>query len=254
MRSEIRQFLDEKVNTYNRSSFIQSDPIQVPHRFDEKHDIEIAALLTATLSWGKRSIIIDSANSLLNKMPGGPYHFLMNSKDAEFQEFIHFVHRTFNGYDCIYFLKSIRNIYLQYGGIGSVFIRSFEKHNSLFDSLAEFRRVFFSMGGGERTKKHVADVLSGSAAKRLNMFLRWMIRRDDRGVDLGIWEEIPMSALYIPLDVHTGSTARKLGLLTRKQNDWKAVLELTGELQKLDPEDPIKYDYALFGLGVFEKF
>lgn len=251
---DIKEFLDEKVLLYNVAAFIESDPIQVPHRFTDKEDIEIAAFLTASISWGKRSTIIQNANRLVDMMPGGPFHFLMDASDKELSRFLPYVHRTFNGHDCIYFLKSIQHIYRKHGGIETVFSDSFEKHNSIFNALADFRAVFFSLHEAGRTSKHVSDVTTGSAAKRLNMFLRWMVRKDDRGVDFGLWDAIPMSALYVPLDVHSGNSARKLGLLQRKQNDWKSVIELTSNLRELDPSDPVRYDYALFGLGIFEKF
>ena len=252
--SHIKEFLDEKVLQYNSISFISSDPVQIPHSFSKKEDIEIAGFLTATIAWGQRKSIILNAQRLMSMMPGGPHEFLINASDDDLKTFIIFVHRTFNGFDCIFFLKSLRNIYQNFGGLGSVFEESYLRNKDVYSTLAEFRELFLSLPESGRTSRHVSNVNKGSAAKRLNMFLRWMIRKDNHGVDFGLWEKIPMSALYIPLDLHSGNSARKLGLLKRKQNDWKAVEELTGILREFDSEDPVKYDYALFGLGVFEKF
>ena len=251
---DLKEFLDLKADQYNRPAFIQTDPIQVPRQYTEEPDIEISAFLTATLAWGQKITIISSARKLLSRMPGGPYHFLMEAGEEDLEAFLPFVHRTFNGYDCIYFLKSLRYIYRNYGGLRGIFENSFKKQGDLRDSMAEFRRLFFAHSDPGRSSKHVADVNRGASAKRLNMFLRWMVRRDKAGVDFGLWKGIPMHALYIPLDIHTGNVARKLGLLTRKQNDWGAVTELTARLRDFDPEDPVRYDYALFGLGSFEKF
>ncbi len=250
----IKEFLDEKVLQYNSKAFISSDPIQVPHSFSKKEDIEIAGFLTATIAWGQRTTIINNARKLVQEMPGGPHDFLLNASDDDLQGFITFVHRTFNGFDCIYFLKSLRNIYQNFGGLGVVFEDSFSSNNNIFYTLVEFRDLFLSLPESGRTSRHVSNVMKGSAAKRLNMFLRWMIRNDHNDVDFGLWKKIPMSALFVPLDLHSGNSARKLGLLKRKQNDWKAVEELTNTLREFDPDDPVKYDYALFGLGVFEKF
>ena len=164
------------------------------------------------------------------------------------------MHRTFNGLDAVYFLKALQKLYRYEGGLKTVFEQGYTRYGDLYDSIVTFREIFFKIGDPGRTSKHVADPSKGSAAKRLNMFLRWMVRSDTNGVDFGIWKEIPLHALYIPLDVHTGSVARKLGLLKRKLNDWEAVRELTGRLRQFDPDDPVRYDYALFGLGSFEGF
>ncbi|MEX2369723.1 MAG: TIGR02757 family protein [Bacteroidales bacterium] len=251
---QIREYLEEKVVQYNQPSFIPLDPIQVPHRFIDKEDIEIAAFLTATIAWGQRKTIINNAGRLIGMMPGGPYNFLMEYKEDELTPFLSFVHRTFNGFDCHYFLRALRSIYLDHGGLEKVFMEGYKQYGDMFGGLVRFRSVFFSNGDPGRTSRHISDVTSNSAAKRLNMFLRWMVREDAQGVDFGLWKQIPMSALYIPLDIHSGNSARKLKLLRRRQDDWKAVTELTGVLREFDPEDPVKYDYALFGLGVFEKF
>jgi len=251
---DIKQFLDEKVAQYNQPVFITGDPIQVPHAYSLKEDIEIAAFLTATIAWGKRKSIIANANRLLGMMRGGPYHFIMEHEREDLDPFLGFVHRTFNGIDCLNFMEALQRIYREHGGLERVYTEGYGQGSSVYDAHAHFRSVFFGNLLPGRTGKHLSDVTSNSAAKRLNMFLRWMVRKDDGGVDFGIWEGIPASGLMIPLDVHTGNSARKLGLLLRKQNDWKAVEELSGQLRIFDPSDPVKYDYALFGLGVYEKF
>jgi len=250
----MKEFLDQKADLYNTAAFIQTDPIQVPHQYENSFDIEIAAFLTATIAWGQKTTIIGNSRRLMSMMPGGPYHFLLNAGEDELERFLPFVHRTYNGLDCIYFLKALKNIYQLHGGLRTVFERSFAATGDLSSAIIAFRELFFSFADPGRTKKHVADITRGASAKRINMFLRWMVRSDNRGVDFGLWNGIPMEALYIPLDVHTGNVARKLGLLQRKQNDWKAVMELTSILAEFDPVDPVRYDYALFGLGSFEKF
>jgi uncharacterized protein (TIGR02757 family) len=251
---EFQSFLDQKALQYNRPVFIETDPIQIPKLFETKENIEIAGFLAASLAWGQRKSIIKSAANLLSLMNNNPYDFLINTPEDEWDRFLNFKHRTFNGGDCIYFLKALRNIYQNHGGLENVFNRGFGNDHTIFGALVYFREVFFELEHEYRTEKHVPDVTKGSAAKRLNMFLRWMIRNDKEGVDFGIWKKIPASALMLPLDVHTGNVARKLGLLNRTQNDWQAVEEVTAKLRDFDPKDPIKYDFALFGLGVFEKF
>lgn len=251
---QIKTFLDEKVQQYNSIDFISSDPIQVPHMFSRKEDIEIAAFFTATLAWGQRTTIINNARRLLEMMPGGPYQFLLSYHKEDLERFLPFVHRTFNGFDCIYFLNALKRIYRDQGGLEFIFSEGYKKEAGVYGALRHFRHVFFADHPPGKTSKHISDVTANSAAKRLNMFLRWMVRKDKSGVDFGIWRDIPASALMVPLDVHSGNTARKLGLLERKQNDWKAVEELTKALRIFNPEDPVSYDYALFGLGVFEKF
>jgi uncharacterized protein (TIGR02757 family) len=250
----IKTFLDQKVISFNHSAFIETDPIQVPKLFESKENIEIAGFLAATLAWGQRPTIIRNAMNLVTLMKNNPMEFLMETPEEDWDVFLNFKHRTFNGADCIYFLKSLKNIYLNHGGLEQVFIKGFQFDNSIFSSINYFRKVFFELDHIHRTEKHVSDVQKGAAAKRLNMFLRWMVRSDQAGVDFGLWKQIPSSALMLPLDVHTGNVARKLGLLTRTQNDWRAVEEVTAKLQEFDSADPIKYDFALFGLGVFEVF
>ncbi len=252
--TELKSFLDEKAELYNTHDFIGTDPIQVPHQFTREGDIEIAAFLSSTLAWGQKTTIIRNATKLLSWMPGGPHEFILNASESDLSRFLPFVHRTFNGIDCIYFLNALGNIYRRHGGLRQLIEKDYAVHGDLFRSLIHFRESFFQAGPPGRTAKHFASVASGSSGKRLNMFLRWMVRCDNGGVDFGIWKGIPMHALFMPLDVHTGTVARKLGLLVRKQNDWKAVIELTQRMREMDPEDPVRYDFALFGLGSFEKF
>ena len=250
----IKSFLDEKILLFNRAEFIGTDPIQVPALFTTKENIEIAGFLAATLAWGQRPTIIRNALKLVALMNNNPVEFLLNTPEEEWNEFLGFKHRTFNGTDCIYFLKSLKNIYQNHGGLEQVFTSGFRNGNSIFSALVHFRKVFFELEHEQRTEKHVSDVERGAAAKRLNMYLRWLVRADQSDVDFGLWKHIPASALMLPLDVHTGNVARKLGLLTRTQNDWRAVEEITARLRDFDREDPVKYDFALFGLGVFENF
>ncbi len=253
MVESLKNFLDEKVEEFNRPGFIETDPIQVPKQFSEKEDIEIAGFLTATISWGNRAAIIKNALRLMAMLDNQPFDFIMHATEMEIDRLRRFVHRTFNGEDCIYFIYSLRNIYANHKGLQSVFENGFQKEKSIKSALAHFYQIFYEWEG-ERTRKHISNVQKGASGKRLNMYLRWLVRDDNKGVDLGLWNGIPTSELMLPLDVHTGNVGRKLGLLTRKSNDWKAVEELTAALGKFDKNDPVKYDFALFGLGVFEKF
>ena len=251
--NELKEFLDAKVEVYNNRNFIASDPIQIPHQFTIKEDIEIAAFLTATIAWGNRKMIIRNASRMMDLLGNSPYDFIMNHKKQQLDTLENFVHRTFNGIDFAYFIKALQHIYKNHNGLETVF-STHAKTDSLQDAIHQFKTVFFELPHPVRTQKHVSDPLKGSAAKRINMFLRWMVRKDAVGVDFGIWKSISPSVLSCPLDVHSGNTARKLGILTRKQNDAKALKELDVNLRKLDANDPVKYDFALFGLGVFEKF
>lgn len=251
--SELKSFLDEKAAFYNHPRFITSDPIQIPHAFDRKEDIEIAGFLIATIAWGNRKSIINHGRKLMELMGNSPYDFILNHSEADLAGLSHFVHRTFNGDDLKYFVIALRNIYERHDGLETLFSASSES-NSLQHSIHRFKQTFFSLPHMSRTEKHVSDPLKNSAAKRINMYLRWMVRPDDGGVDFGIWKSISPSQLSCPLDVHSGNVARKLGLLTRKQNDGKALDELDLALRKMDPNDPVKYDFALFGLGVHESF
>lgn len=251
--SELKAFLEEKTAKYNNPKFIESDPIQVPHLFSQKENIEIAAFLTSSIAWGNRRSIINNALKLMNWMDNHPYDYILNASRIEKEKLQHFVHRTFNGSDCLFFVESLKNIYQNHGGLQTIFETGFQKENTVRSALIFFHETFFEISG-ERTRKHVANVEKGASAKKLNMFLRWMARSDKAGVDFGLWNGIPTYALMLPLDVHTGNVARKLGLLRRKQNDWKAVEEVTSFLRRFDSSDPVKYDFALFGLGAFEKF
>lgn len=252
-KEELKDFLDEKVVLYNQPTFIESDPIQVPHKFDKKEDIEISGFLTASIAWGNRKSIINNALKLMHLMDHAPFDFVINHKESDLKSLDSFVHRTFNSEDLKQFIKSLNHVYKEHGGMESVFSK-YAEADSIQKSIHEFKNVFFEIPHLGRTKKHVSDPLKNSAAKRINMFLRWMVRKDNAGVDFGIWNTLSPSLLSCPLDVHSGNVARNLGLLKRKQNDAKALKELDDSLRALDPTDPVKYDFALFGLGVFEKF
>ncbi|MEZ4975487.1 MAG: TIGR02757 family protein [Flavobacteriaceae bacterium] len=250
---DLKDFLDSKVVEYNHPRFIETDPIQVPHTFKIKEDIEIAGFLTASIAWGNRKSIIHNAYRMMQLLDRAPYDFIMNHKEDDLERLLPFVHRTFNGDDFIQFIKSLQHIYTNHGGLEHIFSVHAEPY-SLQRAIHEFKKTFFEINHLRRTQKHLSDPLKGSAAKRLNMFLRWMVRDDNSGVDFGLWKKLNPSQLSCPLDVHSGNVARKLGLLHRKQNDAKALEELDASLRRLDPNDPVKYDFALFGLGVFEKF
>lgn len=251
--NEIKLLLDKKVEIYNHPDFIETDPIAIPHRFSLKEDIEIAGFLTAIIAWGQRCSIIKSASILLSLTGNNPYNFITEACDKDFAPFKYFKHRTFQGDDCIFFLKSLQHIYINKGGLEKVFTEGYNRDGNIKSALDVFYDVFFSTSHPLRSRKHIANVRANASAKRLNMFLRWMVRDNSTGVDFGLWKNIPSSALMIPLDVHTGNVSRKLGLLKRKQNDWKAVEELTAILRIFDPADPVKYDFALFGMGAVEK-
>jgi len=252
-QTDLKDFLDAKVVQYNNPKFIESDPIQVPHGFSNKEDIEIAGFLTATIAWGNRKSIINNAKRMMQLLDNAPYDFVLNHQDTDLEALEPFVHRTFNSIDLITFVKGLQHIYKTHGGLEAVFSKHAEI-NSLQTSIHHFKQAFFEIEHLPRTQKHISDPLKNSAAKRINMFLRWMIRQDQAGVDFGIWKSLSPSQLSCPLDVHSGNVARKLGLLHRKQNDAKALAELDTSLRQLDNVDPVKYDFALFGLGVFEKF
>lgn len=247
---ELKSFLDEQVEKYNVPGFITDDPISIPHQFDLKEDIEIAGLLTATIAWGNRKSIIKNADKLMKLMGYFPFEFIMNAEEKDLASFGKFVHRTFNGTDTIFFLKALQCIYQNHGGLESVFTEGYDKTENLYGAIMNFRKVFFETEHELRTQKHVANLAHKSSGKRLCMFLRWMVRNDKCGVDFGLWNKIPTSALMLPLDVHTGNISRRLALLKRKQNDWQAVEEITSALRQFDGNDPVKYDFALFGLGV----
>lgn len=249
---EIKQLLDEKYEEYCSTDFIESDPISIPHQFEDKQDIEISGLLAATIAWGQRPMIIKNANKIMNLMGKEPYRFVMEHSEDDLNALDGFVHRTFNSTDLKHFVKALNHIYSKHQSLEDVFLNGIQDGDiNLKNSIHYFKQKMFSVPHQNRTQKHVADPLKGSSAKRLNMYLRWMCRPNDKGVDFGIWKRIPTSVLSCPLDVHSGRNARQLGLLYRKQNDWKAVEELDCALRNFHPEDPVRYDYALFGLGVF---
>lgn len=250
----MKDFLDAKVRQYNVLAYIDSDPLQIPHRFSDIKDIEISAFFAAQLAWGNRKAIIKAASNLMNLLENSPYEWIKNATYNDFKVFDHFVYRTFNSIDAVYYLKKMQWIVNNYGTLGGCFKNLFVANN---ENVRDMLSAFHSMFTDEalpRTVRHLSNVSKGSAAKRLNLFLRWMVRADNINVDFGLWNFIPASKLYIPLDVHSSRVARKLELLKRNANDWKAVDELTQVLRKFDPLDPAKYDYALFGLGVFEGF
>ncbi|SHN05482.1 TIGR02757 family protein [Polaribacter sp. KT 15] len=249
----LKEFLDEKVVLYNNPNFIETDPIQIPHLFSKKEDIEIAGFLTAIISWGNRTMIIRNANKMMEMLDNAPHDFILNHTSKDLKVLENFVHRTFNHIDLTQFVKSLQNIYINHGGLENI-LNIDDNSNTYQNSIHQFKKVFFEIEHQNRTLKHISDPLKNSAAKRINMFLRWMVRNDKTGVDFGLWPTHNPANLSCPLDVHSGNVARKLKLLLRKQNDWKAVAELDKNLRKLDKLDPVKYDFALFGLGVFEKF
>lgn len=251
--TEIREFLDAKAMQYNRPEFLEGDPLQVPHRFSKREDVEISGFLTATIAWGNRKSIINNATRMMELLDEAPHDFVMGHGPGDLKRLLPFVHRTFNGGDLVYFVESLGNIYRVHGGLEALFTKN-QGVDSMQGTISKFKEVFFELPHLARCTKHLSDPLKGSAAKRINMFLRWMVRQDGNGVDLGLWEGISPAKLSCPLDVHSGNVARKLGLLTRGQNDAKALMELDKGLRSMDREDPVKYDFALFGLGVFESF
>lgn len=250
---ELKSFLDAKYEQYHSREFIESDPIQIPHLFSKKQDIEISGFLTATIAWGQRVSIIKNATRLMDMMDRSPYEFIMQHEEKDLAQMQHFAHRTFNSDDLFFFIHSLNILYSKNDSLEDLFLPQ-KDDTDLKNGIYNFRSSFFQQEHLKRTEKHVSNPMSNSACKRLNMFLRWMVRTNSAGVDFGIWTQFSPSLLSCPLDVHSGNVARKLRLLTRKQNDWKAVEELDTALRRLDDADPVKYDFALFGLGVFEGF
>ncbi len=246
-QEELKEFLEEAYYKYNSKSFIDNDPICIPHLFTKPLDIEIAGFLSATIAWGNRKSIIANGNKLMQLMDFTPYDFIINSTKKDLLPFEKFVHRTFNGKDCVFFINSLKNIYLKHKSLEQCFAGN---GSNVKDIIVNFRNEFLSTKHLPRVEKHVSNPDANSSAKRLCMFLRWMVRKDKQGVDFGIWKSINMNQLCLPLDVHTGNIGRQLGLLQRKQNDWKAVEELTNKLKEFDANDPVKYDFSLFGIGV----
>jgi uncharacterized protein (TIGR02757 family) len=252
----LKDFLDEQVMRYNCSDFIEDDPIVLPHTYTNPLDVEIAAFFAATLAWGKRKIIIDKGKQLLNMMDNAPYDFIINHQEKDLQPFLHFKHRTFNAIDTLYFMRFLKHHYQKHSTLEAAFtINLSPKALTIEEGLIHYHHLFFSLPNApERTRKHVATPARKAACKRINMFLRWMVRKDNKGVDFGLWKTIKPHQLVCPCDVHVARVSRKLGLIKRKNTDWQAALELTKNLKIFSSEDPIKYDFALFGLGRYDSF
>lgn len=254
--NNLKDFLDSKVEEYNQPAFIKEDPICIPHLFTKKQDIEIAAFFAAIFAWGSRTIIINKSKELMRLMSMQPHQFVLEHSEKELQTLLQFKHRTFNTTDLLYFIEFLKFHYSSNDSLETAFSKWMEIHDdSTEQMLIGFHHYFFSLEDvPPRTKKHIATPEKKSNCKRLNMFLRWMVRKDNKGVDFGLWQQINPSQLICPVDVHVARVAKRLKLLQRKQTDWSAALELTSYLRTLDPADPVKYDFALFGLGVIEKY
>ncbi|MFA0962989.1 TIGR02757 family protein [Roseivirga sp. BDSF3-8] len=253
---DLKEFLDEKYETYNEPGFVEDDPVSIPHLFTKKQDREISGFLAAVLAWGQRKTIISKCRQLMEMMDWAPHDFILHHTTDDLKPFLAFKHRTFNATDTLYFLHYFQQFYRQHDSLEEAFTAGLKPQDETVEQgLVRFHEQFFGQEDyPERTRKHVATPARKSACKRINMFLRWMVRQDDRGVDFGIWQQISPSQLVCPCDLHVDRVARRLGLITRKQTDWQTALELTARLRLLDPQDPVKYDFALFGLGVVEKF
>ena len=249
-KEELRDLLEHLHDKYNRPEFIEPDPISIPHSFSDRHDREVAGFMAATIAWGNRKAIVKSAARMMQYMDYSPADFVRDASASELAHLQSYVHRTFNGQDFTDFVLAIRGITERWGGIGEFFEQNYVATQSIPQVLSLFRKEFFSIEHNPHCEKHLSSIDKGAACKRLNMYLRWFVRRDDRGVDFGLWKKIPMSALYLPLDVHTGNMGRALGLLTRKQSDWKATDEITCSLREFCSDDPVRYDYSLFGAGI----
>lgn len=255
MNEELKDYLDLKVREYNRPDFIILDPVSIPHRFSKKQDIEIAGFIAATLAWGQRKTIINKCLELLAMMDHAPHDFIINHQENDLKPFLRFKHRTFNDIDTLYFIRFFSDFYQQHPSLEDAFCIGWDHSADIMEVLlSNFHDRFFQdPDAPQRTRKHVATPKRKAACKRINMFLRWMVRQDEQGVDFGIWQKIKPYQLICPCDLHVDRVARKLGLITREQTDWLTAMELTRNLRKLDPQDPVKYDFALFGLGVNEK-
>lgn len=247
---QTKETLDALCERFNREEFIADDPISIPHRFSATEDIEIAGLFASTIAWGNRKAIVKSAGRMMEYMDNAPYDFICNATPGDLATLSSYVHRTFNGIDLTDFVMATRSICEEYGSIGKLMVDLYKREGSIPALLSSFRTRFLVCDHNPHCEKHISSIDKGAACKRLNMYLRWMVRRDNNGVDFGLWREIPSSALYLPLDVHSGNVARALGILSRKQNDWKAVAEVTTKLREFDADDPVRYDFALFGAGI----
>jgi uncharacterized protein (TIGR02757 family) len=256
MDQSLKDFLDEKVSLYNQPDFIELDPISIPHRFNRLQDIEIAGFFAATLAWGQRKTIVQKCMLLLEMMDNSPYEFVLHHSSRDLKVLLNFKHRTFNDLDTLYFIAFFRNFYQRHQSLEDAFTKGWTEAADIMDRLlTNFHEEFFSIPEAPiRTRKHVATPQRKSACKRINMFLRWMVRKDDRGVDFGLWNKIRPYQLICPCDLHVDRVSRRLGLIQRKQTDWNTALELTHNLRLLDPDDPVKYDFALFGLGIIEHY
>ncbi len=255
MDNDLKLFLDKKVEEYNQPSFISADPICIPHGFTKKQDIEIAGFFAALFAWGNRTTIINKSKELMRLMDNAPHWFVLHHTEKDLKSLLHFKHRTFNATDLLYFIHFLQYHYTDHASLEIAFIPHIKNTVAIEDALNYFFGYFFSLKDApQRTKKHIAAPFKGSTCKRLNMFLRWMVRSDNKGVDFGIWKKINPADLICPVDLHVARVARKLKLIERKQTDWLTAVELTQNLKKLDTKDPVKYDFALFSLGIGEKF
>ena len=256
MEKDLKSFLDKKYKQYNRPDFIANDPICIPHLFSKKQDIEIMGFIASVLAWGQRVTIINKCKELITRMDNAPHDFMVNHQENDLKKMLNFKHRTFNDTDLLYFISFFSWFYKENKSLENAFLKGkIYKETDTEKALVDFHALFFSMEDfPERTRKHISTPERKSACKRLNMFLRWMVRKDDKGVDFGIWNKISPSQLVCPCDVHVERVARKLGLITRPQVDWQTAIELTNNLKQFDAKDPVKYDFALFGLGIEEKF
>jgi uncharacterized protein (TIGR02757 family) len=250
----LKKLLDEKVRLYNQPSFITGDPVSIPHRFSLRQDIEISGLFAAVLAWGNRTTIINNCSRLMQWMDNAPYDFILHHRDTDLKPFVHFVHRTFNATDLLYFISFLQFHYQQSPSLEDAFVPGDEyREETVAAALIHFHNYFFSPEHPERTEKHIATPARKSACKRINMYLRWMVRKDNCGVDFGIWDKIKMHQLVCPLDVHVARVSYRLGLLPNDKSNWQNAMHLTEQLKQLNPEDPSVYDYALFGLGMAER-
>lgn len=248
---DLKEFLDQKSEKYNRLEFIENDPISIPHLFKKKQDIEIAGFFAATLAWGQRKTIIRKCRELMTLMDNNPHEFILHHTEKDLKRLLDFKHRTFNATDLLYFIESLQHYYIEYDSLEDAFYSS-PQHETVEQGLIKFHHRFFELDHPHRTRKHLPTPERKSTCKRLVMYLRWMVRNDNKGVDFGIWKKISPGQLICPCDLHVDRVARKLKLIKRKQTDWQTALELTANLRKLDPNDPVKYDFALFGLGIDE--
>jgi uncharacterized protein (TIGR02757 family) len=262
-KKDLRDFLEKNVQVYNDPAFIPADPISVPHRFSKKQDVEIAGLFSAVFSWGNQTTIIRKSNELMNLMDDAPYDFILNHKSRDLKRLLDFKHRTFNSTDLLYFIHFLKHHYSKSDSLEAAFFPDTSKSRNIEGAeseiiklaLSTFYNRFFSLNDvPDRTRKHISSPEKNSTCKRLNMYLRWMVRSDSKAVDFGIWKKIKSADLICPVDVHVARVARKFGLISRKQTDWETAMELTRVLRSMDPADPVKYDFALFGLGVMDKY